>query len=50
MTHTALLVGLFLLLHSAIRDATHTPVLVLAVVTLLVVVTTAVIAKKVRLT
>jgi O-antigen/teichoic acid export membrane protein len=44
------LVGLFLLLHSAIRNATHTPVLALVVVTALALATTAIIAKRVRLT
>ena len=46
----AALVGLFLLLHSTIRDATHAPVLALAVVTALALATTAIIAKKVKLT
>jgi O-antigen/teichoic acid export membrane protein len=46
----AALVGLFLLLHSAIRNLTHTPVFALAVVTVLAAAITAIIAKRVRLT
>jgi O-antigen/teichoic acid export membrane protein len=42
------LVGLFLLVHSAIRDATHAPVLAVAVVAVLAAGATAIIAKRSR--
>jgi hypothetical protein len=42
------MVGLFLLVHSAIRDATHAPVLAVAVVAVLAAGATAIIAKRSR--